>query len=203
MLIPLFRGMLLVLALAAMAAAPALLRADTLVLTGVVQDLAGRPLPRQPVRLVLGSDPSPRNPGAGRVIVTDARGRFALESPVALKSRRVRLDSLVARHASQLLEIGFGFDLLGQPALHWVEFDFIAGLGPRRGIETFVAGKRGTFDQPLVFHSREQSWSIPGDPRGMRLTSPGTDVQVETWDDSSAGRWRLDLRVIHQEFTLR
>jgi hypothetical protein len=178
-------------------------QADTLRLTGVLEDASGNPLRREQFRLVLGSDPAPRNPDAGRMLVTDAQGRFALEADVTLTSRRVKLDSVFTRHSSKLLEIGFEFDLLGQPALHWVELDFIANLGPLRGIKTFVAGQRGAFDQTLVFHSGEHSWSIPGDKTGMRLSDPGTDVQVEEWDDSIDGQWRLDLRVIRQEFTMR
>jgi len=178
-------------------------QADTLMLTGVLEDNAGNPLRREQFRLVLGSDSAPRNPDAGRMLLTDAQGRFALEAEVTLEPRRVQLDSVFTRHSSQLLEIGFEFDLLGQPALHWVEIDFVANEGPLRGIETFVAGRGGAFDQPLVFHSGEHSWSIPGDPTGMRLSDPGTDVQVEAWDDSLSGQWRLELRVIRQEFTMR
>lgn len=178
-------------------------KADTLTLSGVLQDLSGRPIARQSMRVVLGSDPGPRLPSAGRVVVTDMRGRFGITADVALVSRRVRLDSLFTRHASRLLEVGFELDLAGQPALHWVEFDFIAGYGPLRGINTFVAGNRGLFDQPLVFHEREHAWSIPGDPRRMRLTGTGTDVQVESWQDDTPGQWHLDVRVIHQKLIAR
>ena len=198
-----FRVMPLALTLLVLFAPIAPARADTLILTGVLQDPAGRPLPDLSMRVVFGSDPSPRLPDAGRTVVTDAQGRFAVQADVTLKSRRVRLDSLFSRHQSQLLEIGFELDLLGQPALHWVELDFIAGQGPLRGINTFVAGSRGLFDEPLVFHSRDHSWSIPGDPRGLRLTGVGTDVRVETWEDGIPGRLELDLTVIHQRLVMQ
>ncbi|MBV0912042.1 carboxypeptidase-like regulatory domain-containing protein [Anianabacter salinae] len=198
----LFKALTVALALfAACLAAPA--RADTLFLSGVVQDLDGRPLPRLSVRVVLGSDPAPRRPGAGRMIVTDAQGRFTVQSDVSLTSRRIRLDNPFVRHPSQLLEIGFEMDLLGQPALHWTELDFIDGQGPLRGMSSFVAGKDGAFDVPLDFHASEHAWSIPGDPRGFRLSDVGTDVRVETWDDGTPGRLELGLVVVHQRFEIR
>jgi hypothetical protein len=197
-----FRALSLALALLipGVAASPA--RTDTLVLTGVLQDPGGRPHSGMAMRVVLGSDPSPRLPDAGRTLVTDAMGRFALETDVTLRSRRVRL-GVFSQPESRLLEIGFELDLLGQPALHWVEVDFIGGSGPLRGIMTFVAGAGGAFDAPLTFHSRDQSWSIPGDPSGIRLTGVGTDVRVETWDDSTPGRIELGLSVIHQRLVLQ
>lgn len=197
------RAMSLALSLLAPGLAAPVAQADTLVLSGVLQDPAGQPLSGMAMRVVLGSDPSPRQPDAGRTVVTDAQGRFALEADVVLRSRRVRLDTLFARHESRLLEIGFELDLLGQPALHWVEVDFIAGAGPLRGIMTFVAGAGGAFDAPLTFHSRDQSWSIPGDPSGIRLTGVGTDARVETWDYSTPGRIELGLSVIHQRLVLQ
>jgi hypothetical protein len=178
------------------------LRADTLALSGVLQDPAGRPLPNQSFRLVLGSEAAPRAPGAGRMVRSDARGRFALQAPVALPARRIRLDSPVARHDSRLLELGFEFDLLGQPALYWVEVDFTRH-GPVRGIGAFVRGRAGLFDLPLTFHAREHAWSIPGDPRGMRLSDIGADVRIEDFNAGEGGTWRLDLTVTRQVFEMR
>ncbi|MCC5954765.1 MAG: hypothetical protein JJU07_01590 [Natronohydrobacter sp.] len=177
--------------------------AETLALSGVLQNAAGQPLPGHRLRIVFGSDQNARLPDTGYLVQTDARGRFALDADVTLKSRRVRLDSVFARHPSQLLEIGFELALMDRPALHWVELDFIAGYGPLRGIRTYVAGRNGRFTEPLVFHSRDHAWSVPGDPSGLRITGTGTDVQVESWDEPAAGRLRLVLRVIHEKLVMR
>lgn len=184
----------------ALLAAP--VAADTLDLRGSMRDGRGQPMAGQSFRLVLGSDPSPRAAGAGRVLRTDAQGRFALRSAVGLQSRRIRLDNLFTRHDSQLLEIGFEFDLLGQPALYWVEIDFTR-FGPLRGIEALVPGPSGAFDRPLTFHSRNHSWSIPGDPRGLMLTGIGADVTVSDWRAEGDGTWYLELDVTRQQFEMR
>ncbi|WP_372422336.1 hypothetical protein [Salinarimonas chemoclinalis] len=176
---------------------------ETLHLTGLLHDGAGQPLAGRSLRVVLGSDPTPRAPAAGRVLVTGADGRFALTAPVTRSPRRVRLDSLFRRHDALLLEIGFELDILGRPALHWVELDFIAGTGPRRGIAVFLPGGAGLFDQPLPFRDSDQTWSLPDDPQGLRLTSPGVDVLVESWDDGQPGRIELDLGVGHLAFERR
>jgi hypothetical protein len=189
------------LALSLTLTAPAL-RADTLALSGVVQDPSGRPLPNQSFRLVLGSDAAPRAPGSGRMLRTDARGRFALRAPVSLPARRIRLDSLLARHDSRLLELGFEFDLLGQPALYWVEVDFTRH-GPVRGIGAFVRGRGGLFDLPLTFHAPEHAWSVPGDPRGMRLTGIGANVLIEGANDGAGEVWQIDLVVTRHMFQMR
>lgn len=182
--------------------APSVVHADTLHLFGVLQDPSGRPLARERFRLVLGSDLAPRSAQAGRTVQTDARGRFTLQAPVSLPARRIRLDSQLARHDSRLLELGFEFDLLGQPALYWVEVDFTRH-GPLRGIGAYVRGRAGLFDMPLTFHAREHAWSVPGDPRGMRLSDIGADVRIEGANDGANGVWQIDLMVTRQSFQMR
>jgi hypothetical protein len=188
------------LALTLAVAAPA--AADRLHLTGRLIDPSGLPLAGETFRLVLGSDPTPRAPDPGRVLTTDAQGRFTLEAPITPRPRRIRLDSVLQRHDSRLLELGWAFDLIGHPALYWVEVD-VTRFGPVRGIAAFVAGAGGAFDLPLRFHSREHAWSIPGDPRGLRLSQIGADVQIEGANAGEGGHWRLDVVVTRARFEMR
>lgn len=186
--------------LAALALTPLAARADTLDLTGRLTDGRGQVLAGQSLRVVLGSDPTPRAPGAGRVLRTDAQGRFSLRAPVTPTFRRIRLDTVWRRHDALLLELGFELDLLGQPALYWVEIDQTR-FGPIVGMNAFVAGQ-GEFVTPLTFHSREHAWSLPDDPVGLRLTSMGAEVDLEGFD-LTEGVWRVDLHVQHQRFEMR
>jgi hypothetical protein len=186
--------------LAALALLPPAARADTLDLTGRLTDGRGQVLAGQSFRLVLGSDASPRAPGAGRVLRTDAQGRFSLRAPVTPTPRRIRLDNAWRRHDSLLLELGFELDLLGRPALYWVEIDQTR-FGPLVGMNAFVAGQGG-FVTPLTFHSREHAWSLPDDPRGLRLTSMGAEVDLEGFD-LTGGVWQVEVHVQHQRFERR
>jgi len=175
---------------------------ETLELRGSMVRPSGEPMADAQFRLVFGSDADARGPDAGRMVATDAEGRFLVVAQVSRIDRRIRLDSLLFRHPSRLLEIGFAFDLLGRPALYWVELDFTAH-GPLRGIGAFVAGASGRLDQPLIFHQREHAWSLPGDPTGLRLSDIGADVVVEAWNDQDGGPLTLDLTVIRQVFEMR
>lgn len=186
--------------LAALMLLPLSARADTLDLTGRLTDGRGQVLAGQSFRLVLGSDANPRAPGAGRMLRTDAQGRFSLRVAVTPVPRRITLDNAWRRHDSLLLELGFELDLLGQPALYWVEIDHTR-FGPLVGLNAFVA-QDGAFATPLIFHRREHAWSLPGDPRGMRLTSMGAEVDLEGFD-LTEGLWQLDLHVQHQRFEMR
>lgn len=174
--------------------------ADTLDLSGILTDGRGQPLAGQTFRLVLGSDPLSRARDAGRAVTTDAQGRFALRTDVTLRARRIRLDQPRGQHDSRLLELGFEFDLLGQPALYWAEIDFTR-FGPLTGLQAFVAQADG-FIVPLTFHDREFAWSIPGDPNGLRLSSMGAEVEVLEANTGEDGVWRLDLAVEHQRFEM-
>jgi len=196
--------MLAMLALLAWMALPAAgsVRADTVHLTGLMLDDRGHPMAGARFRLVLGGEPASRAPGSGRILTTDAQGRFALNAPVTLSPRRIRLYSALRRHDSRLMEIGLGFDLIGRPALYWVEVDFI-GQDALRGITAFVAGPDGTFDRPLTFHRREHAWSLPDDPVGMRLSDIGADLRIESASAGEGGVWRLDVVVTRQAFQLR
>lgn len=175
--------------------------ADRLHLTGRLVDRQGMPLARESFRLVLGSDSDARAAGAGRRLVTDAQGRFEVDADVTLTPRRIKT-GLLTWVNTQLLEIGMEFDLIGQPALYWVELDYTRA-GPARGIAAFVADAGGRFAVPLTFHDREFSWSIPGDPRGLRLTDIGADLRVEDYNDGEGGVWRLDVTVIRARFEMR
>lgn len=176
--------------------------ADTLELTGRLTDGNGNALGNQSFRLVLGSDPAPRQAGSGRVVTTDPGGRFALRAEVSLPARRIELDAVGGRHDSRLLELGLEFDLLGQPALYWAEIDFTR-FGPLTGLQAFVAQGANGFTTPLTFHPREFSWSVPGDPNGWRLTTIGANLEVVEANSGENDVWQLDISVEHQRFEVR
>jgi len=66
-----------------------------------------------------------------------------------------------------------------------------------------VRGRAGLFDLPLTFHAREHAWSVPGDPRGMRLTGIGADVLIDGANDGAGGVWQVDLVVTRHRFQMR
>ncbi len=181
---------------------PVGVHADTLDLTGTLTDGNGQPLAQQSFRLVLGSDPAPRGTHAGRVLTTDARGRFALQADVTLPTRSIVMDTTGRHHNSRLLELGFEFTLLNQPALYWAEIDFTA-VGPLTGLQAFVARGSDGFTTPLTFHPHEFDWSVPGDPNGWRLSEIGANVAVNDWNNGEGGVWRLDVSVEHHRFEIR
>ena len=129
----------------------------------------GSPIAAADVRVVVGSEPDARSPAAGKVLKTDSGGRirYAVEAPI--KKRSIKLDSVFARHPSQLVEVGLELELVGRRVLYWVELDLVKAV-PLAGMQTFVPGKSGAYDLPLKFHSTSHSSSFPDLPTSMNRT---------------------------------
>ena len=162
----------------------------------------GRPITAAEVRVVVGSEGQSRSPTAGKVLKTDGGGRirYAVEAPI--KKRSIKLDSVFARHESQLLEVGLELKLLDRRVLYWVELDLVKA-GALAGMKTFVPGKSGAYDLPLKFHPASHSWTFPDQPNGMHLTSTGVRLVEHDLKKSAAGVWSVDLVLEKQEFSVR
>lgn len=165
-------------------------------------DMQGAPLKQMPVRLVVGGGPDAREPSAGRHIATDDEGRIRLEVVAPVKTRRITLDNVFARHRSQFLEIGVELELRGRPALYWIELDQVregaAGL-----MHAYVAGPGGRFDQALTFHADTHSWSIPGDPEGLLMGGIGAELKHHDMTGAPGEGWAVQLLIEKHQFTMR
>lgn len=162
----------------------------------------GSPLAGMPVRVVIGSEKAARALGAGKSLTTDAQGRVRYQVESSIKQRRIKLDSIFARHDSRLVEVGIELELLGRRALYWIEIDLVKA-GPLAGIYVFLPGRSGQFDLPLTFHEKNHSWSLPDQPDGMLLTGTGARLLEHDLQISPAGVWTVTLRMEKQKFTVR
>ncbi|MDP1588095.1 MAG: hypothetical protein Q8M07_10145 [Prosthecobacter sp.] len=162
----------------------------------------GGPLAGMPVRVVIGSEKAARAPGAGKSMTTDAQGRVRYQVEAPIKQRRIKLDSIFARHDSRLVEVGIELELLGRRALYWIEIDLVKA-GPLAGIYVFLPGRGGQFDLPLTFHEKNHSWSLPDQPGGMLLTGTGARLLEHDLQISPSGVWTVTLRMEKQKFTVR
>jgi hypothetical protein len=162
----------------------------------------GSPLAGMPVRVVIGSEKASRAPGAGKSLTTDAQGRVRYQAEAPIKQRRIKLDSIFARHDSRLVEVGIELELLGRRALYWIEIDLVRA-GPLAGMHFYLPGRSGQFDLPLTFHEKNHSWSLPDQPDGMLLTGAGARSLEHDLQISPAGLWTVTLRIEKQKFTVR
>jgi hypothetical protein len=165
-------------------------------------DMQGAPLPQLPVRIVVGGGPQAREPAAGQLVRTDDDGRIRIEVFAPVKTRRIALDNIFARHKSQFLEIGVELELRGRPALYWIELDQVregaAGL-----MHAFVADRTGRFDLPMTFHADTHSWSIPDDPEGLLMGGIGAELRHHDMTGAPGEGWDVQLVIEKHEFTMR
>jgi hypothetical protein len=165
-------------------------------------NMEGGPLAQLPVRIVVGDIPAARDPSAGRTVTTDEEGRIRLDVAAPVKTRRITLDNMFARHKTLFLEIGVELELRGQPALYWIELDNMR-QGTLGGMKVFVAGSDGRFDQTLKFHPEVHSWSIPGDPEGLLMGGIGADLKYHEMEGAPGEGWTVRLTIEKHEFTMR
>lgn len=162
----------------------------------------GAVLAQLPVRIVVGDIAGAREPSAGQIVTTDGDGRIDLDVVAPVKTRRITLDNMFARHRTQFLEIGVELELRGQPALYWIELDAI-GEGTAGLMKAYVAGPDGRFDRLLDFHPDTHSWSIPGDPQGLMMSGIGADLKHHEMEGASDEGWTVRLTIEKHEFTMR
>lgn len=181
-------------------------RADVLDIHGQLVRSDGSPLANHPLRLVVGTEPDPRGPQAGQRLTTDAEGRFRRRLETKVPRRLKTLDIWFIPHRTDLIEVGVELELLGRPALYWIELDHMRE-GVLGGMDVFLKDGSGRFRQRLKFHSQRHSWSFPDDPNGMLLTGIGAnlrahDARVTTAADGRR-HWTVELKIEKAEFTRR
>lgn len=162
----------------------------------------GAPLAGLDVRMVVGSEPRPRSPEAGRKLRTDAAGRVAYRVEAPVETRRVTLDNIFAWHRSRFIEVGIELDLVGRRALYWIELDMLRE-GAMAGINAYVQAPDGGFSRRLAFHDANRSWSFPDQPDGMLMSDIGANIRRHDMTGSAGGPWKIDLVIEKQEFTVR
>lgn len=161
----------------------------------------GSPFAGLDVRIVVGSERASRSPNAGKRMRTNGSGRvtYAVDAPVRLRS--ITLDNVFVRHPSHLIEVGVEMELVGRKALYWIELDLVRAAGPGVTMTAYVQAGDGGFTRPLSF--RNHSWSFPDQPGGMLMTSIGADIRRHDMTGTPGGRWKVDLVIEKQEFSVR
>ncbi len=181
-------------------------RADLLDIRGQLLRPDDSPLANHPLRLVIGTEPEARAQEAGLRLVTDTQGRFRRQIEAKVPRRFKTLDIGFIPHRTDLIEIGVELDLLGRPALYWIELDHLRD-GVLGGMGVFLMDGSGRFRQRLQFHSKTHSWSFPDDPRGMQLSDIGATLRAHDARVTAAvggkRHWVVELKIEKGEFTLR
>ncbi|WID94756.1 hypothetical protein QO058_18240 [Bosea vestrisii] len=177
-------------------------RAEPVNLTLKLVDEAGKPITGQALRVVLGSEAEASAPGAGQNLSTDMSGVVRLTAEATIDRRSVSSTSAFARHPAEHLVIGVELDLIGRRALYRVRLDQTKA-GTVGQINAFLPGAGGRFDQPLTFHADTQSWSLPDDPAGLRLTGIGAELKAHSMEGSTETGRRVALTIAKQAFKRR
>ncbi|WP_186417014.1 hypothetical protein [Bosea sp. CS1GBMeth4] len=177
-------------------------RAEPVSLTLKLVDEAGKPLAGQPLRVAIGSEAEASAPGAGQRLSTDAAGVVRLTAEATIDRRSVSSTSIFTRHPAEHLVVGVELELLGRRALYRVRLDQTKA-GTVGQINAFLPGAGGRFDQPLTFHADTQSWSLPDDPAGARLTGIGAELKAHSMEGSSESGRTIALTIAKQGFRRR
>lgn len=177
-------------------------RAEPVNLTLKLVDEAGKPIAGQALRVVLGSEAEASAPGAGQNLSTDLNGVVRLTAEATIDRRSVSSTSAFTRHPAEHLVIGVELDLIGRRALYRVRLDQTKA-GTVGQINAFLPGAGGRFDLPLAFHADTQSWSLPDDPAGLRLTGIGVELKAHSMEGSAETGRRVALTIAKQAFKRR
>jgi hypothetical protein len=186
----------------ALALAASAARAEPVTLTLKLVNEAGKPLAFLPVRVAIGSEAEVSEPGAGQRLTSDAAGFVRLKTEATPERRSVSSTSVFTRHPAEHLAVGVELELLGRRALYRVRLDQ-TGAGTVGQMVAFLPGPGGRFDQPLTFHADSQSWSMPDDPAGMRLTGIGADLKAHNMEGSRETGRTITLTIVKKAFTRR
>ena len=177
-------------------------QAEPVALTLKLVDEAGKPLAGLGVRVAIGSDTEIRAPGSGQQLATDAGGVIRMQAEATIDRRNVSSTSVFARQPAEHLVVGVELDLIGRRALYRVRLDQTKA-GTVGQINAFLAGAGGRFDQPLTFHADTQSWSLPDDPAGLRLTGIGAELEAQSMTGSAETGRTITLTIAKQGFKRR
>ncbi|KRE22164.1 hypothetical protein ASE66_27365 [Bosea sp. Root483D1] len=177
-------------------------RAEPVNLTLKLVDEAGKPLAGQALRIAIGSEAEASAPGAGQRLSTDAGGVVRMTAEATIDRRSVSSTSAFTRHPAEHVVVGVELDLIGRRALYRVRLDQTKA-GTVGQINAFLAGAGGRFDLPLAFHADTQSWSLPDDPAGPRLTGIGAELKAQSMEGSTETGRRITLTIAKQSFKRR
>lgn len=177
-------------------------RAEPVSLTLKLVDEAGKPIAGQALRVVLGSEAEASAPEAGQNLSTDMSGVVRLTAEATIDRRSVSSTSIFTRHPAEHLVVGVELDLIGRRALYRVRLDQTRA-GTVGQINAFLPGTGGRFDQPLIFHADTQSWSLPDDPAGLRLTGIGAELKAHNMEGSAEAGRTITLTIAKQSFKRR
>lgn len=159
----------------------------------------GRPITGMDVRVVVGSEKGSRSPSAGKQMRTDGNGRVAYRVDAPAIKRKITLDNVLARHPSQLIEIGVEMDLLGRRALYWIELDLVRA-GVLGGMGVFLQRGGGSFKLKPKYDSTGHSWSFPDQPDGMVMSGIGARLRSHDMKQAASGVWTVDLELEKELF---
>ncbi len=177
-------------------------QAEPVALTLKLVDEAGKPLNGLGVRVAIGSEAEISAPGAGQQLATDVGGIIRMRAEVTIDRRSVPSTGIYTRHPAEYLVIGVELDLIGRRALYRVRLDQTKA-GTVGQINAFMASAGGRFDQPLAFHADTQSWSLPDDPAGPRLTGIGAELEAQSMTGSAETGRTIALTIAKQSFKRR
>lgn len=177
-------------------------RAEPVNLTLKLVDEAGKPLAGLGVRVAVGSEAEVSAPGAGQQLATDTGGVIRMRAEATIDRRSVSSTSIYTRHPAEHLVVGVELDLIGRRALYRVRLDQTKA-GTVGQINAFLAGAGGRFDQPLAFHADTQSWSLPDEPAGLRLTGIGAELEAQSMTGSAETGRTITLTIAKQSFKRR
>ncbi|MGX1790625.1 hypothetical protein ACWIGM_28025 [Bosea sp. NPDC055332] len=180
----------------------ATVRAEPVKLTLKLVDEAGKPLAGHAVRVAIGSEAEASAPDAGQRLSTDAGGVARMSAEATIDRRSVSSTSIFTRHPAEHLVVGVELDLIGRRALYRVRLDQTKA-GTVGQINAFLAGASGRFDLPLTFHADTQSWSLPDDPAGLRLTGVGAELKAHSMEGSAETGRTVTLTIAKQSFKRR
>lgn len=182
--------------------ASATAQAEPVTLTLKLVDEAGKPLAGHAVRVAIGSEAEVSAPDAGQRLASDAAGVVRMQADATVDRRSVSSTSVFTRHPAEHLVVGVELDLIGRRALYRVRLDQTKA-GTVGQVNAFLAGAGGRFDLPLAFHADTQSWSLPDDPAGLRLTGIGAELEAQNMEGSSETGRRITLTIAKQSFKRR
>lgn len=177
-------------------------RAEPVNLTLKLVDEAGKPIAGRALRVAIGSEAEASAPEAGQRLSTDASGVVRMTADATIDRRSVSSTSAFTRHPAEHLVVGVELDLSGRRALYRVRLDQTRA-GTVGQINAFLPGAGGRFDLPLAFHADTQSWSLPDDPAGLRLTGIGAELKAHSMEGSTETGRTVALTIAKQAFKRR
>ena len=175
----------------------------TLDVTFKLTDLDYKPIANAPVRIVFGADKDWLAPGAGRKIVSDAKGEARFSAPVTLERRMKKkptnfASSLVSpAQPTEFLQVGAEMEYAGFRWLYVIDvYRFPDGDSLLDGFDVYTADDKGAFTRRAKHEPKGGGW-LMADLKGLALTTPGYDAYdfmlAPDPADASGKHWRLNV----------